>query len=140
MSNNDQEYSKIWRVREDVAFSAKMTGKVLSYDVSFHVGQWENLLEDLRKHLPHVQILGYGHIGDGNLHINVCTQNNETINDREVFERVTKYKGSISAEHGIANKIEYLHLQKSPEVLDIHKKIKTMFDPKGIMNPYKCIP
>lgn len=53
---------------------------------------------------------------------------------------MTKYKGSISAEHGIANKIEYLHLQKSNEILNIHKQIKKMFDPKGIMNPYKCIP
>ena len=117
-----------------------MTGTILSYDVSFSISEWENLLEDLRKNLPNVEVLGFGHIGDGNLHINVCTQNNETIDDREVFERVTKFKGSISAEHGIANKVEYLHLQKSPEILSIHKQIKKMFDPKGILNPYKCIP
>lgn len=45
MSNNDTEYNKIWKVREDVAFAALKEGKVLSYDVSFNVNKWKELLE-----------------------------------------------------------------------------------------------
>jgi len=68
----------------------------------------------LRNYLPTTPILGYGHIGDGNLHINICTKNNERVDDEEIFKRVVSYKGSISAEHGIgSNKDIYLHLQKS---------------------------
>ena len=49
-----------------------------------------------------------------NLHINICTKNNERVDDEEIFKRVVSYKGSISAEHGIgSNKDIYLHLQKS---------------------------
>jgi len=54
---------------------------------------------------------------------------------------VTKRKGSISAEHGLGlNKHKYLHLQKSPQVLAYYSMIKKLFDPYGIMNPYKVIP
>jgi D-2-hydroxyglutarate dehydrogenase len=50
-------------------------------------------------------------------------------------------KGSISAEHGVGqHKPEYLHLQKSPQVLEYCKNLKMLFDPKGILNPYKVYP
>ena len=50
-------------------------------------------------------------------------------------------KGSISAEHGVGlHKASYLNLQKSPQILEIFRNIKKLFDPKGIMNPYKVIP
>jgi hypothetical protein len=46
MSNNDRDYSKIWKIREDVAVAAvKEKGKVLAYDISFDVRKWPDLLE-----------------------------------------------------------------------------------------------
>lgn len=84
--------------------------------------------------------MGYGHIGDGNIHINMILQEGQEIDDRHVFEAVVKRKGSISAEHGVGlNKAKYLYLQKSPFVLSLFRQIKYLFDPNGIMNPYKVI-
>ena len=61
--------------------------------------------------------------------------------DAFLFERVAAKRGSISAEHGVGlHKPQYLHLQKSPHILEIYRQIKKLFDPKGIMNPYKVIP
>lgn len=69
----------------------------------------------MRKSYPELHIVGYGHIGDGNLHVNICTKNNETIDEANLFKKIAKFKGSISAEHGVGlEKGQYLYLQKSP--------------------------
>ena len=92
-------------------------------------------------------ILGYGHIGDGNLHINICVKRDsealhkQVIDEKEIFEYVIKLGGSMSAEHGMGiQKTHFLALQKSEEVIEVFKEIKRVFDPKGIMNPYKVLP
>ena len=59
----------------------KEGGRVLSYDLSFNVSQWDSLIRELRKIIPTAHLLGYGHIGDGNLHLNISCKNNETLND-----------------------------------------------------------
>jgi FAD/FMN-containing dehydrogenase len=58
-----------------------------------------------------------------------------------IFEWVRDCGGSISAEHGIGfKKTKYLHYSKSTECINIMKDFKMMFDPNGILNPYKVIP
>ena len=141
MSTSDQEFIKIWKVREEIAIAAIKEGKVISYDLSFNVAEWQNLLNDLRNEFPQYIILGYGHIGDGNIHINICGNSNKLLNEENIFKRVAKLKGSISAEHGVGlDKGKYLYLQKSPQILNLYKEIKNVFDPNGIMNPYKVLP
>ena len=79
------------------------------------MGEWNNLVNDLRKEFPQYIVLGYGHIGDGNIHINICREEKISINEESIFKRVAKFKGSISAEHGLGlDKGQYLYLQKSP--------------------------
>lgn len=86
-------------------------------------------------------VMGYGHIGDGNLHVNIILKEGTEFNDNFVFKEVTRHKGSISAEHGVGlHKPSYLHLQKSPQIIQIYRNLKNLFDPNGIMNPYKVIP
>lgn len=88
--------------------------------------------------------MGYGHIGDGNIHINICVKDGDKqtkIDDAELFRIVAEKKGSISAEHGVGlHKPHHLHIQKSPQILRLYKQIKGIFDPNGIMNPYKVVP
>lgn len=58
-----------------------------------------------------------------------------------VFEYTSKFKGSISAEHGIGfKKPQYMKYSKSPSAINLMKQIKTMMDPNGILNPYKVLP
>lgn len=71
MSTNQKEYNKIWKIREDVAVAAVYEkGKVLAYDISFDVREWPSLLTYLREKTQS-HVMGYGHIGDGNLHVNI---------------------------------------------------------------------
>ena len=93
---------------------------------------------------------GYGHLGDGNLHLNISvpgykeTELHEKLSkflEPRVMDFVKKHKGSVSAEHGIGlMKVNYLNYSKSQPMIDYMKKIKDVFDPNGIMNPYKVLP
>ena len=91
----------------------------------------------------------FGHVGDGNLHYNVSAPEgvapdifvNETgaIN-RIVHDSVARFRGSISAEHGLGqSKREEIRRYKSPLELELMRKIKSTLDPHGIMNPGKVL-
>ena len=87
----------------------------------------------------------YGHLGDANLHLNIALENyDESVREKIepfVYEVTSDLKGSISAEHGLGvMKGEHIHYSKSPEMVQLFGRIKTMFDPNGIMNPYKYLP
>ena len=97
---------------------------------------------------PKIRICGYGHIGDGNLHFNLVqaaggdpefeAKTPKLLN--LLYSNVTKYGGSISAEHGIGQvKREQLAQIKDPSVLNTMKAIKKALDPKNLMNPGKVI-
>jgi len=95
--------------------------------------------------LPHLAVIGYGHLGDGNLHLNVMSPqfDQEVLNTLEpwIFERVAALKGSVSAEHGIGRcKTQFLHLSKSAPMINSMRRLKQLFDPNGILNPYKVLP
>lgn len=79
-----------------MTIAARMVGKVLAYDLSFDVKEWMNLVSDLRQKLQ-TEVMGYGHIGDGNIHVNIIAKEGQAINERQVYELVTQKKGSISA-------------------------------------------
>ncbi len=61
--------------------------------------------------------------------------------DTFVFEYVRRVRGSVSAEHGVGlQKAQYLNYSKSNQMIKYMKEIKRVFDPNGIMNPYKVLP
>jgi len=79
------------------------------------------------------------------LHLNITapTYNDQTLAKIEpfVYEYTQKYRGSVSAEHGIGvMKPTALHYSKSQPLIDIMQNIKQMLDPNGILNPYKVLP
>jgi FAD/FMN-containing dehydrogenase len=89
----------------------------------------------------------FGHVGDGNLHVNVLKPadmddaqfwSNCHAADTIVFTIVQRYRGSISAEHGVGLlKRDFIHFTRSKSEIDIMRGIKAVLDPKGIMNPGK---
>jgi FAD/FMN-containing dehydrogenase len=96
---------------------------------------------------PDFEIAWFGHIGDGNLHLNILKPEGmakaeffarcREVN-RWVFEAVARHGGSISAEHGVGmTKKEFLGYTRSPEEIEYMRGIKRAFDPNNVMNPGK---
>ena len=91
---------------------------------------------------PGARTIIYGHLGDGNLHVNVLgpSRDDERV-DEAVLELVGEFGGSISAEHGVGvAKRRWLHLTRSPDEIDVMAAVKHAFDPHGILNPGVLLP
>ncbi|XP_044470639.1 D-2-hydroxyglutarate dehydrogenase, mitochondrial isoform X2 [Mangifera indica] len=138
--------SSFWRIREGVAEALMKAGAVYKYDLSLPLEKMYDLVEEMRIRLGQTaKVIGYGHLGDGNLHLNISApQYNDAIFaqiEPYVYEWTSNHRGSISAEHGLglvkANKIYY---SKSPETVHLMGSIKKLLDPNGILNPYKVLP
>jgi FAD/FMN-containing dehydrogenase len=107
----------------------------------------EELHTTITKAYPHFRVALFGHVGDGNLHVNVLKPSQMSDadfwsechkTDDVIFSVVTKYRGSISAEHGVGLlKRDFLHYTRSPDEIALMREIKAVFDPHGIMNPGK---
>jgi len=141
------QVKEIWRIREGISEALMHDGVVYKYDISLPLSCLYDLVTDMRSRLGQEakRIVGYGHLGDGNLHLNlVPQQDNPKFIDRLepfVFEWTAKYRGSISAEHGLGfKKANAIHYSKSESAINLMKQIKELMDPKGILNPYKTLP
>ena len=89
-------------------------------------------------------MIHHTHTGDGNLHLNFTTKSFDPavlqLIEPFLFEETSRMRGSISAEHGIGLfKRDYLHYSKSPAAIENMRAIKRLYDPSGILNPYKVI-
>lgn len=83
--------------------------------------------------------------GDGNIHINVIVPEYSkeiySILEPYIFEEVSKFRGSISAEHGVGfRKPQFIHYSKDESALQLMRDLKKSMDPNGILNPYKVLP
>ncbi|XP_075214603.1 D-2-hydroxyglutaric acid dehydrogenase isoform X2 [Lycorma delicatula] len=149
VTNEPSKMQNIWQLRERIAEALLHTGAVYKYDVSLPVQHFYEIVPLLQNELKDTSatvVTGYGHIGDGNLHVNIAAEeyDQDLVNnviEPFVFKWVSEKKGSISAEHGIGlKKTEFLHYSKTPEAISLMKKLKNLFDPSGILNPYKVLP
>ena len=155
VASDMEQAKKIFRLREEVPLALAQRGHVFKYDVSLQMADMYSLVEEMNRRLEErgwgkqgVVTVGYGHIGDGNLHLNISTQGRgqdylkQLEGDIEpfVYERVLEMKGSISAEHGVGQaKPEWLVRAKSINVVELMHKIKKVMDPLGILNPGKVL-
>ncbi|PIR23188.1 MAG: FAD-binding oxidoreductase [Deltaproteobacteria bacterium CG11_big_fil_rev_8_21_14_0_20_45_16] len=149
-STTAEQSRQIWSYRENISESLasykpyKNDISVLSSQVPEFISEVTSLLESNYRNF---EVLWFGHIGDGNLHINILKPDSlstpEFINkcksvDLKLFECVKKFHGSISAEHGVGlTKKAFLNFSRSEEEIEIMRKLKRAFDPDGIMNPGK---
>eukprot|EP00392_Amoebophrya_sp_AT5.2_P015060 g15250.t1 len=173
-----KQYGEFWRFREDIPEAMmKDASRLLAYDVTLpSIENLYELVEKSRKFLaekglysgegedqgqPAIlkKVVGYGHVGDGNLHINMTVATKKGTSEEEqkaeleknsetvvrVYEPflwglVSEMGGSISAEHGIGSaKTDVLHHSKNKEATELMMSIKDAVDPNGILNPYKVL-
>lgn len=149
-AQNPQQARELWRLREDVS---EATSKFTPYknDISVRIAKVPQFLSEmdaiLKKNYPHFEVVWFGHIGDGNLHINILKPADMTTEaflkeckrvDQLMFEMIERLQGSVSAEHGVGlTKKPYLSHTRSAAEIAVMKGIKKVFDPDGILNPGK---
>lgn len=152
ISQSEVQYSTFWRYREDISESLAKYSPYKN-DIAVTISKVPALMTDLDKLLsqayPTWEVIWFGHIGDGNLHINILRPEGMTKEDfvkecrkvdTMVFDTVKKYKGSISAEHGVGlTKKSFLTYTRSEAEIEIMRGIKKVFDPDNIMNPGKVL-
>ena len=139
---------ELWQYREDISSACGKRGVVFKYDVSLPLDYFYKIVQDIRQRVADSGItLGYGHVGDFNLHLNVSYdrynhddgyEKLEKILEPYIFDYLKEINGSISAEHGVGiAKSAYLNRSQSEENIKLMKNIKLAVDKSGIMNPYK---
>ena len=152
ISQSSQQTKEFWALRENIS-ECLAPFSPYKNDISLPLPAIPSFIEELEQmvqtHYPKFQVLWFGHIGDGNLHINILKPDSleaeEFLShckkvDPLVFELVQKKGGSISAEHGVGLlKKPFLSFSREPEEIRLMKEIKKIFDPDGIMNPGKIL-
>ncbi|THG72880.1 FAD-binding oxidoreductase [Pseudomonas sp. A-1] len=153
MSQSEQQLQNLWKLREYISETISHWTPYKN-DISVTVSKVPAFLKEIDaivgEHYPDFEIVWFGHIGDGNLHLNILKPDAMAKEDffarcatvnKWVFETVEKYHGSISAEHGMGmTKRDYLGYSRSAEEIAYMKAVKAVFDPNGIMNPGKIFP
>ncbi len=152
-ASNESQREALWKLRESISEAERAEGASIKHDVSVPVSDMPAFMEKARKAvedvLPDIRVIAFGHIGDGNVHFNLCQPKGadgqafvkrwEEFN-RIVHDVVIAFHGSISAEHGVGQmKRDELAHYKSGVHVDLMRAIKRALDPKGIMNPGKVL-
>ena len=142
IAQSNRESEEFWTIRDAIGEVTPLLIPMANFDVSLPISRMQPFLDavtdSLRRDLPEVRILIFGHIGDGNLHIITTTGKEE---DRHgiydtVYRTTRDYAGSVSAEHGIGMlKKDYLNCSRTPEEIELMRTLKQTLDPKGILNP-----
>ncbi|KAJ3183186.1 hypothetical protein HDU85_002212 [Gaertneriomyces sp. JEL0708] len=159
LAQDSVQAASIWNIRESITESLAKEGGNYKYDLSVPVPKLYEIVDRMQDRLAAAglfakdgsatedvkHVVGFGHMGDGNLHLNLTTTGWSSTIDQALepylYEIVKEYGGSISAEHGLGlMKAPYLEYSKSKEFIDLMRSVKGAFDPKGILNPYKYFP
>ena len=153
IAQTEAQSKALWALRENHTEASKQEGPSIKHDISVAVSKIPPFVPEglaaMTKALPGCRPLVFGHVGDGNLHFNCqapagwdkvrFVQYIEPISGA-IYDLVTAYGGSISAEHGIGRiKLEELAHYRSRTELDVMRQLKRALDPHNIMNPGKVI-
>ena len=151
IAQNSTQKKTFWKYREGISESLSILHTVHKNDISLPLREMKSFIEAmeslLKEKYPGFEIALFGHVGDGNLHLNILKPSDMKDDDffssckkvdPEMFSLIQKHGGSISAEHGIGLlKKDFLEFSRSPSEIEYMKQIKKVFDPKGIFNPGK---
>ncbi len=147
-ASSSQEADRLWEARRNVSPSIlTLRPHKISEDIVIPRSRMPELFDFLsqlsRRHsLP---VPAFGHAGDGNIHVNIMLDKNKPkelknahVMVEQLFERVIEMGGTITGEHGIGiTKAPYLNMEIPFAGIELMRRIKTAFDPKGILNPDK---
>ncbi len=152
LAASDAQAKTFWRYREDISESLAKYSPYKN-DISVRISKVPDFLDELEGLLstayPAWDVIWFGHIGDGNLHVNILRPVGMTKEqfvhecrsvDQMLFQAIKICEGSISAEHGVGlTKKAFLSFTRAPAEIELLRAVKKVFDPDQIMNPGKVI-
>ena len=147
-AKNPQERDSLWEVRRAISPALyNIAPFKINEDICVprsRILEALQRIDDIHKRYPSLKVANFGHIGDGNIHVNIMYEEGDKQRMlaekmiEEILRNTVELGGTISGEHGIGNvKSAYLPLEIPPQELRIMKDIKHLLDPKGILNPGK---
>lgn len=150
IAQSENQARDFWRLREDIS-EATAPHSPYKNDISVTIANVPQFLREtddvFKANYPDFEIAWFGHIGDGNMHVNILKPKDLPKEkfverckqvDQKLFGVIERMGGSVSAEHGVGLvKKPFLSYTRSPEEIEVMKGIKKVLDPDGIMNPGK---
>lgn len=150
LSQNDKQSKELWSLRENITESTSHKHPYKN-DISVRISKipefLDRMTEILDKDYPNFEVVWFGHIGDGNLHVNILKPDDMASEDfmkkckavdKDMMGMIHDLGGSVSAEHGVGLvKKQFLNMTRSQAEIDLMKQIKRVFDPDLILNPGK---
>jgi len=152
---NETQADAFWQIRDMIAPAERAIGPAMQHDISVPVASMARFVEEsgpeIESRFPGTTAVGFGHLGDGNIHFHVLAPAGAVRGEWEategkaisahVHDLVTQAGGSISAEHGIGQmKRDELGRLGDPVALTLMRSIKHALDPQGLLNPGKLVP
>lgn len=149
IAQSEEQRSKLWAARRVVSTALRqMKPHKISDDIAVPRSRIPDIIERLKALGRELNLIiaTYGHAGDGNLHANILF---DSLADRpkvdraveRMLEMTIEMGGTITGEHGVGYaKRDYLALEQSPAVIALQRRIKDLFDPRGLLNPGKIFP
>ena len=151
VSQSSAQAQALWQLREGVSEALAHEALLHKDDVAVPVADVAAFHRDViaaaAHEFPALELFVFGHLGDGNLHVNLRKpdgmdaaefRRQTEVVDQVVWDLVGRYRGSLSAEHGIGLlKKKAVPRSRSPREIEIYRAIKRAFDPRGLLNPGK---
>jgi FAD/FMN-containing dehydrogenase len=153
ISQSQAQAAALWQLREGISESLAPHTPYKN-DLSVRISEVPAFLADVDRYVnegyPDFEVCWYGHIGDGNLHLNILRPETMSVEEffhlghamsPKIFELVQARRGSISAEHGVGLlKRDFLGYSRSDDEIALMRGLKELFDPDQILNPDKLLP
>jgi len=154
IATNEAQAEAFWLLRDEIAPAERAKGPAVQHDISVAVERMPEFVEEavpiIEAAWPGTEAVAFGHLGDGNVHFHVIAPPGvdarawqETDGKRissQVYDLVSQWHGSISAEHGIGQlKRDELARLGDPVALSLMRTVKHALDPAGLLNPGKLV-
>ncbi|MEM7690001.1 MAG: FAD-binding oxidoreductase [Pseudomonadota bacterium] len=152
---NETQAEQFWTLRDSISAAERALGPAMQHDISVPVEKMPEFIlaaiPAVESEFPGVTGTAFGHLGDGNVHFHVIAPEDAVPGVWEegegkrvsarVYDLVTQWGGSISAEHGIGQmKVTELGRLGDPTALSMMRAVKSALDPQGLLNPGKLVP
>ncbi len=155
IASNERQAEDFWTLRDSISAAERALGPAMQHDISVPVEKMPEFIlaasPAIEAQFAGTRAVAFGHLGDGNVHFHILAPKGAVPGEWEeaqgkdvsarVYDLVTEWGGSISAEHGIGQmKVDELGRLADPTALLIMRSIKQALDPQSLLNPGKLVP